>query len=1617
MSTGPLNHRQTEIFITNFESLHTHVMSETSKHSHGKSFLRIVRWLFGGILLFVLAVIIAIYLPFVQDFVFPRVLKSISSEQMDLSAGKIRLTFPADVDVENFVMKQNGDTAVKVGKAEVSVNPLGLLIGKISVSSIGVKEAEYSMGNADSMMMLRAGIKTFDASASIRLSPMDIEIGNADADGIKVFLGLKKDTLNVSKADSTAQSDMRIAANVISLRNVDFTMKMEGSIDSLGTRIGLARLSDGDVLMKSRTILARKLEIDSISAAYIFPVKTDSESTDTIMSSDSVPSVPWTIRAAEISLTGGNAIYAAAGSRPLPGLDLRHIEAREIDVAVDSFYNRGSEIRVPIKRIHAEERCGLIMTLSGLFAMDSSAIRAENILLATGSSDLSLDALIGMGDILHTPSAPLSAKVNAEISPEDIRLCYPQLSPILKNLPKNTLLTVKADADGSMEKLDVDTLDINISGIGFIKAKGSFNNLVSPVNLSGNLTLSGRIRDGKRVKSTLTAAKLGESISIPNLSLDGRISARGGKYTADLKAVADSGRIALDGSVNTRAEHYDVRLKTNSFPVSSILPTLGLDRISADIDATGTRFNPLDKNADLDALVAVRSASFRGREYHDINIGAKISDGNINVNLNSPNRYADFNITAEGSVLPEPMDITVKADINNLDLHALGIMTDESFIRTSFTAHSVLDTKRMFIKADADIASLDAKLDSATAFSTTGIRITFDTDSMTSATLANGDLDLKFFSPESLDSLLYKFSAAADTLGKNYRARRANFPVLRNTIPVFGITIDAGPKNILGNFLSSKDMSFKKLSIDGGKDSVIYLNGKVVRFTSGTTLLDTITLNIKQIERYLTFDARLDNAPGTMDGFAHVEANGYIVNSKAGVFMRQSDIKGKIGYRFGATAEIADSIVKVSFVPYTPVIGYKDWSINSDNFISLNLSEKHLDANLLMKSDESSIHLYTVHNDSIHHQEDINLKISDIKLSEWLSLNPFAPQIKGDLNADIRLSSDHGQLTGKGTIGLNEFFYGGKRVGSFDLDVNVTAAQGRKLRADVSLLVDSVKTITAYGHLNDSTSENPFLLDFKMIRFPLSVVNPFLPPQTGTLTGTLNGQMDITGEMTDPVFNGFIDFDSTAFYIDILGSRLNFSDTKIPVDSNVVSFENFAITAANKNPLLINGTADLRNLAHPRLNISLNASDMQLINTSRAPKNADMYGKAFIDLDATAKGELSDLNVDAALKILAGTKVTYIVPDATNSIESKSNSDMVRFVNFNDSTEVLAADSIPVSETNISINALLTIEEGTTINVDLSAGSSNKLSLQPAGTLDFSMSSLNPARLQGRININNGSVSYTPPFMSAKNFTFQEGSYISFTGAMTNPNLNIHAIDNLKANVTQSGQDSRLVTFNILLGITGTLDQMNVGFDLSTNDDITIQNELASMSAEQRANQAMNLLLYNMYTGPGTKGNANIGGNALYSFLESQVNTWAANNIRGVDLSFGIDQYDQTTNGATSKTTSYSYRISKSLFNDRFKIVVGGAYTDDNDPNQNVALNLINDISLEYMLNKNGTMVIKIFRHTGYESILEGEITQTGIGFVYKRKIDKLIDLFKPFRRKKTILLPDPVPSEEKSNK
>lgn len=1574
-------------------------MSRTLGHKILKGLL----WTLAGIVIIVIAIPCLLYIPAIQNVVKNVVIEKVNaSGDMKIDVERILLRFPLKLSAEGVdIMEAPGDTMVTASRIDVDVRFMPLLKGEISISGATADSVFYQMGNADSLMWIRARVNRAELDASmVALKQGKIDVDRAMVDGADIYLRMLVDT-TATPVDTAQSTPWIVKARDLELRNVTYRMSMMPTIDSLGTTIASARLSDGTVDMTRRVIHAASLSVDSVEASYIYPsAEWLSKHPYPVAPVDSLPTPAdkqWTVTADHLSLTGRRATYAERGALPLPGFDPSYISATDITIEVDSFYNRATSITVPIKRIAATERCGLQMTLTGRFSMFNGLMQATGMELSTLFSRVSLDASMGIGDLTTDPTVPITLRSRGNIAMTDVRSAFPALSPFINNLPAGDL-EFNTDIDGTSSALNIYTLSARLPRLLTVDATGQITDYLNPDAICGDISINGSMQNLNRLKPTVLEARLAKMVNLPDMTIDGDISYRPNIVSGNIDARTGNGQLALDLDWNGNVEGYRVNANLNDFPVDHFMPTLGVGRVTATLDADGRGYNPLKAGARADIHAVVDNVTYNKTLYRDITLDATLAEGIADGNLTSHNPGADLSANFNARLDRDNYAITLDGDIRDLNLQTLALTDTVNNGSLSLRANGNYNPVTSAFDADIAVDNLKWQMPGMTVNTPSVTASALSSDSVLKADITNGDMRAQLSGHCSIDSFLTRVMRASDIAMKQVDNRYIDVRAINDALPDMTLTFDAGRDNIIADYLkASSDITFNNASMTMTSDSILKLNGEVLGLIAGSTRTDTIKVDAIQHGAYLVYNIYMNNRPGTFDAFAYVGLNGYIAHDRMSAILRQNNIKGEKGFQLGFRANVSDSIATLKLVPYSPTIAYQQWTVNKDNFISFNFVDKHLDANLSLTNDRSAVRVFTNHveGDSTHSQEDITLQLSDIKLQDWLSISPFAPPVKGVLGADMKFRWDSHDITGNGTIGLTDLYYGRERVGTFDLGVDIARNTSGVLRADVALMVDSVKTITAQGVLNDSTLSTPFLLDFKMIHFPLKVVNPFLPPGMAKLQGTLNGVMDITGDMTAPVFNGYLDFDSTVVNVTMLGTPLKFAETRIPVDSNIVTFDNFAITAFNDNPLTINGKVDARHINDIGIDLAMSARNMMIVNAKRARGGSDAYGKAYIDLDATARGDMSMLAVDASLALLEGTNVTYVIPDATTTLTSRSTGDMVKFVQFNDTTQVAVSDSVPTNSMSLYLNAEVDIREGSTVNVDLSTDGKNKVQIQSAGSLTYSLNPMNDGRLTGRLNINKGFVRYTPPFMSEKLFNFIEGSYVSFNGEMMNPILNIKAVDEMKANVTQEGQNSRLVNFDVSLAVTGTLDDMNVAFDLSTNDDITVQNELTSMSAEQRANQAMNLLLYNVYVGAGTKATANLNGNPLYSFLESQLNSWMANNVRGVDISFGIDQYDKTLDGSTSTTTSYSYRVSKTLFNDRFKIVVGGNYSTDADADENFSQNLINDISFEYMLNRSGSMYVRIFRHVGYESILEGEVTQTGVGFVLKRKISTLLDLFR----------------------
>ena len=205
-----------------------------------------------------------------------------------------------------------------------------------------------------------------------------------------------------------------------------------------------------------------------------------------------------------------------------------------------------------------------------------------------------------------------------------------------------------------------------------------------------------------------------------------------------------------------------------------------------------------------------------------------------------------------------------------------------------------------------------------------------------------------------------------------------------------------GRNNLVNDILSQSDLSVGRLKFDADNDSCLSMNGYVTDIRTKSMTLDSVGVRLTQNGNRVLFATNLDNKPGTMDQFAHVNLDGVLDDGVISLHARQRNIDSIVGYDLGLQASFADSTITANIKPYSPVIAYKDWTVNEDNYIKYNFPHKHIDANLHMKGDKSSIAIYTEHDGNhaerhdIDENDDIVLKLSDIRIQDWMAINPWA---------------------------------------------------------------------------------------------------------------------------------------------------------------------------------------------------------------------------------------------------------------------------------------------------------------------------------------------------------------------------------------------------------------------------------------------------------------------------------------------------------------------------------------------------------------------------------------------------------------------------------------------------
>ena len=1255
----------------------------------------------------------------------------------------------------------------------------------------------------------------------------------------------------------------------------------------------------------------------------------------------------------KFALTGTSVNYDTGTAVPAEGFDASHIALRDIRIGIDSVMTCGRDMNAVIREFSMYDRSGLTVTsLTGRLFADSAVIRVPYLQLKTPHSEMNLTAQTYWKLVDIPTTGQLSARFNANIGKQDVLLFAGGLPETFKEAYPFRPLVIHAGTEGNLKQMQISRFTAELPGAFSLSGGGELWNLTDSLKRSGGLDFEMQTQD-LNFLTGLTGVTPDGSIVVPDsMNLVARLGLDGPQCNALLKVQEGKGSLNLDAAYNLSTEVYHADLAIDALQLHHFLPKDSVYALTAHVAAKGRGVDMTSRQT-----TALVEAKLDELQYARWNLSG------VNLNAGLKSAVASVRLTSDNELL--------NMKVEELDLYNLGIASEPLEHPVAFN-----------LGAEARRDSIKLQMDA-------------------------GDMDLQFRARSTLEELLGQSDKFVAILTKQIEERRLNHAALRQVLPSAGMQLTAGQANPVSNFLKTKNISFNDFTLRFGSTPARGINGRtaVHGLRVDSLQLDTVFFAVKQDTSRMMLQSGVINGPKNPQFVFRSTLTGEIRSEDAELTVNYVDGKGQTGVLFGVNARPLTeghgkgNGVLLNLTPAEPVIAYRKFHfVDNSNWIYLH-NNMRVYANIDMDSDNGlGFRMQSDKNDSISLQN-MNVELSRFQLGELSEVLPYMPRLTGLFSAEAQYIQTPTSLQVSAEANIDELTYERQHVG--DIGMGATWLPGDKGAThylNTYFSYDNREVMTADGILTKKNGKDTLEVTTSFEHFPMKIANAFVPDQMISFTGDLDGGMYIYGPLEKPRMHGDITLDSVSVYARQAGARYWFDDRPVQIKDNQLIFDKFAIYTTSKNPFTINGKVDFRNLERPTADLKLLAENYTLLDAPRTRESL-IYGKIFVDLNATVRGPLDALTMRGNMNLLGNTDVTYVLTDSPLTVEDRLEG-LVTFTSFADTASVGTDEAPAMSLGGMDMIMSVHIDNAVRLRADLSPDRSKFIELEGGGDLNMQYTPQGDISLTGRYTLSGGIMKYSLPIIPLKEFQINNGSYVDWRGDPMNPTLNLKATERMRASVAD-GDDggSRVVNFDVSIAIKNRLDAPELIFDITAPDDATIENELQAMGAEERSKQAIAMLATGVYMNSGVKGGGLSMGSALNSVIQSQINSLAGSAFQSINASFTMGMEDRTSAETGDKQTDYSFRYSQRLFNDRVQIVIGGKVTTGANAT-NDAESFIDNISLEYRLDTSGTRYVRVFYDKNYESVLDGEITETGVGLVLRRKMDRLGELF-IFRKKK----------------
>ena len=1497
------------------------------------------------IALFLLLAIL-LYIPPVQNFAVHQVANYLSGNLgMDVRIDKVRLAFPLDLAVHHMTAVEKGDTLLNADRLRLNVKLMPLFEGRADVDGFELYGLVIDTKSyiSDTRIKGHAGQLTA-AAHGVDWEKELVNLDHARLHDADIYVTLS----DTAKKDTTeSKAKWNIAVKKVDIERSKVHLQMPGDSMRIYANLGRAALRGGAFDTGRNYYAVKALQLQDCDVNYDIPY-----------------------------------------IKPVAGIDPNHIAVKRLTLMLDTLsYNNEGVLRAGLRGLTLHEKCGLDVTrLSGSVYMDTTQLRLPALQLRTPASRIDADVAFDFKAFSAGKGGHCQAMVDASIGYDDIRTLATGYvdKAYLRALPHKPL-AIKGTVSGNIDHLRLPSLTLNMPGVLQASANG-YTNYVTKDWRNGKFDFNLRTKSMAAVRQ-LMPASLKQSINVPDgLSLRGKAAFNGSRYDADIKAGIGRGSLTAKAKLDVKRETYNVVATAHQLPIASIVRGVPVGPFSGSLRASGSGWDVMSPRASLTADAKVNALSYERYPLGGISVKANLRGGKAVAHFEADNPLLQGNGHIEALLGRHNYEVAVKASLPNLDLKKLGVTTDTLYFGTdidikatankAFTAYALSGSiaNNHFTTQRMSAMAKDILFDLATSRDTT------------TANISAGDLRLRLGAKGDIPHLGTHLARFANELQKEANTYNIDQERLKTYLPVMAFYLDAGRDNPLYNIARMKGYSFSSAYVNLNTDPHVGMTGdaRMGALNVGALLLDTIDTHIFQDSTGVQMRGLVKNGKKNPNPL-EVRMRSYVMRSGAGIELSYYDSEGERGVDVGLQAALVDGGMNIHLYPENPVLAYRNFKVNKDNYIFLG-KDNSIRADVdLLADDGTGLKIYGEPKDSVN---DLTVSVNQVNLGELSAVLPYMPKLSGMLSGDVHVTDDsqHKQLSAMASLTADNFKYEDMPLGNVGIDAVYLPKTGGEHHASAFISSNGEEVLACNGTYFDRDG-GTFEGDAQLHDFPLQMLNGFMAGTDVALKGIAGGDLRMNGSLDKPVINGSLDLDSAHIYSDVYGFDLRTDERALDIKDSRIIFSDYRLFSTGKEPMVLNGTFDMSDFERMRMDFAMRAKNFELINTRKKAQSM-LFGKVYANYVGTLKGTTDNLSLRGKLEVLDRTDVTYILKDSPLSVDDRLH-DLVQFTNFKDSTQ--RAQPEKAVDGGMDITMGISISDAAIFHCNLSDDGQSYVKLEGGGDMTLRMTQQGDMRMTGLFTTNSGEMKYQLPVIPLKTFQIVQGSYVQFTGDVMNPTLNIAAKERTKAVVTEDDKQ-RSVAFDVGVKITKPLNDMGLEFTIEAPEDLNIQNQLASMSAEQRGKAAVTMMATGMYmtdetmmSGSGFKAN-----NALNAFLQSEIQNIAGSALKTIDINLGVESGTSQTG---TSTTDYSFQFAKRFWGNRISVIIGGKVSTGADAT-NSAESFINNVSVEYRLDQGATRYVKAFYDRDTQDPLEGQLTKTGAGLVLRRKTDKLGELF-----------------------